>query len=97
MKPTANAETFFKVVNVLIQWENVENHRRKYEAGEWYRRSFDWDGVVFGVNTQHTKKGKASPPTPDRPPLKKEAQAEYICVLEFAVVAFQHNFNMNLK
>lgn len=30
----AKAETFFKVVNVLIQWENVENHRRKYEAGE---------------------------------------------------------------
>lgn len=50
----AKAETFFKVVNVLIQWENVENHRRKYEAGEWYRRSFEWGWVVFGVNTQPT-------------------------------------------
>lgn len=44
------AETFFKVVNVLILWENVENHRRKYEAGEWYWRSFERD-----CRCKHTK------------------------------------------
>lgn len=64
------SKTFFKVVNVLIQWENVENHRRKYEAGEWYRRSFEWGWVVFGVNTLNTKKRNPLSLT-QRPPLKK--------------------------